>query len=196
MTFLKKNNAYNLLNYLLKIIPYKIVKKISYKEKENTLSFFVNKENLKFFLLFLKNHSLLQFKTLVAITAVDYPEKSERFEVNYFLLSYKLNLRIILKTTTNDITPIDSIYEIYKSAVWYEREVWDLFGVFFSNNPDLRRILTDYGFEGYPFRKDYPQIGFFEVRYDDEQKYVVYEPIEVAQEFRSFDFIMPWMNVK
>lgn len=196
MTFIKKNNAYSLLTYILKLLPYKFIKKIVYKEKENVINFFVKKENLNNFLLFLKNHSLLQFKTLIGITAVDYPEKLERFEVNYFLLSYKLNLRVIIKTTTNDITPLDSVSNIYKSAVWYEREVWDLFGVFFSNNPDLRRILTDYGFEGYPFRKDFPQIGFFEIRYDDEQKYVIYEPIEIAQEFRSFDFIMPWMNVK
>jgi NADH dehydrogenase (ubiquinone) Fe-S protein 3 len=117
MTFIKKNNAYNLLTYLLKLLPYKFIKKVVYKEKENIISFFVTKENLQYFLLFLKNHSLLQFQTLIGITAVDYPEKLERFEINYFLLSYKLNLRIIIKTTTNDVTPIDSIYNIYKSAV-------------------------------------------------------------------------------
>lgn len=196
MTFIKKNNAYNLLSYLLKILPYKLIGNIIYKEKENLISFFVKKENLKNFLLFLKNHSLLQFKTLIAITAVDYPEKADRFEVNYFLLSYKLNLRITIKTVTNGVEPLESISNVYNSAVWYEREVWDMFGIFFSSNPDLRRILTDYGFEGYPFRKDFPQIGFFEIRYDDENKYVIYEPIEIAQEFRSFDFIMPWTNVK
>lgn len=117
MNFLKRNNAYNLLTYLLKLIPYKVIEKIFYKEKENTISFFVNKENLNFFLLFLKNHSLLQFKTLVAITAVDYPENEQRFEINYFLLSYKLNLRLIVKTTTSDIVPIESVSNIYKSAV-------------------------------------------------------------------------------
>jgi len=117
MTFIKKNNAYNLLTYLLKLLPYKFIKKVVYKEKENIISFFVTKETLQYFLLFLKNHSLLQFKTLIGITAVDYPEKLERFEVNYFLLSYKLNLRIIIKTTTNDVTPIDSISNVYKSAV-------------------------------------------------------------------------------
>lgn len=196
MTFIKKNNAYSLLTYILKLLPYKFIKKIVYKEKENVINFFVKKENLNNFLLFLKNHSLLQFKTLIGITAVDYPEKLERFEVNYFLLSYKLNLRVIIKTTTNDITPLDSVSNIYKSAVWYEREVWDLFGVFFSNHPDLRRILTDYGFEGFPFRKDFPQTGFVEVRYDDQKKYVLYEPLELAQEFRSFDFISPWSNLK
>jgi len=117
MTFIKKNNAYNLLSYLLKILPYKLIGNIIYKEKENLISFFVKKENLKNFLLFLKNHSLLQFKTLIAITAVDYPEKADRFEVNYFLLSYKLNLRITIKTVTNDVEPLESISNVYNSAV-------------------------------------------------------------------------------
>lgn len=192
----QKQNYYNFLIYLLNVLPYKMVEKIDYKENENHFTLFIKGSNLNHFLLFMKNNSLLQFKTLIAITAVDYPEKLNRFEITYFLLSYKLNLRINVKVVTSDIHPVHSIYTIYPSAIWYEREIWDLFGVFFSNNPDLRRILTDYGFEGYPFRKDFPQIGFVEVRYDDEQKYVVYEPIEIAQEFRSFDFIMPWMNVK
>lgn len=191
-----KKNPYNFLIYILNIFPYKIIKNIHYKENENHFTLVINSNYLHTFLLFLKNNLLLQFKTLVAITATDYPEKLNRFEITYFLLSYKLNFRITLKVVTSDIMPINSVYKIYPSAIWYEREIWDLFGVFFSNNPDLRRILTDYGFEGYPFRKDFPQIGFVEVRYDDEQKYVVYEPIEIAQEFRSFDFIMPWMNVK
>ena len=144
----------------------------------------------------MKNHYQLQFKTLISITAVDYPNKLDRFEVNYFLLSYKLNTRLIIKINTTDTNPIKSITSIYSSASWYEREVWDLFGIFFSNHPDLRRILTDYGFDGFPFRKDFPQTGYLEVRYDDEKKYVLYEPIEIAQEFRSFDFITPWLNVK
>ena len=191
-----KKDQYNFLVYLLNVFPYKIIKKINYKESENNFTLTIDSIYLDNFLLFLKNNLLLQFKTLIAITAIDYPENLNRFEVTYFLLSYKLNLRITLKVLTSDIIPINSVYKIYPSAIWYEREIWDLFGVFFSNNPDLRRILTDYGFEGYPFRKDFPQIGFVEVRYDDEQKYVVYEPVEIAQEFRSFDFIMPWMNVK
>ena len=97
---------------------------------------------------------------------------------------------------TNDTTPVPSITSVYKGANWYEREVWDLFGVFFSNHPDLRRILTDYGFDGFPFRKDYPQTGYFELRYDDEKKHVLYESIEMSQEFRSFDFVSPWLQVK
>ena len=145
---------------------------------------------------FLKNNYFLQFKSLISITAVDYPDKKDRFEVNYFLLSYKLNTRIIVKISTNDVTPIKSISSIFSSANWYEREVWDLFGIFFSGHPDLRRILTDYGFEGFPFRKDFPQTGFVEVRYDDQKKHVLYEPLEITQEFRSFDFISPWTNIK
>jgi NADH:ubiquinone oxidoreductase subunit C len=97
---------------------------------------------------------------------------------------------------TNDTEPVNSVTPIYKGANWYEREVWDLFGVFFSNHPDLRRILTDYGFEGFPFRKDFPQTGFVEVRYDDQKKYVLYEPLEMTQEYRSFDFLSPWSNLK
>lgn len=193
---MEKKFNYYFLTHILKLWPYKIIEKIYYKKTENIFTFLINPNYLNHFLIFLKNNTLLQFKTLIAITAVDYPEKENRFEINYFLLSYQLNTRIIIKVNTSDIKPISSIYNIYPSAVWYEREIWDLFGVFFSNNPDLRRILTDYGFEGYAFRKDFPQIGFFEIRYDDEQKYVLYEPIEIAQEFRSFDFIMPWLNVK
>lgn len=190
------NIFYNLIVYLIKILPYNFFYKIVYKINDNNLIFFIKKNNLKFLLNFLKNHHALQFKTLISITAVDYPQNKERFEVNYFLLSYLLNIRIIIKVTTDDVTPIESISSIYQSSSWYEREVWDLFGIFFSNHLDLRRILTDYGFEGFPFRKDFPQTGFLEVRYDDEKKYVLYEPIEISQEFRSFDFTTPWLNVK
>lgn len=189
-----KEIRYNLINYIIRILNNKFGFKFTYKITTDSIVIYTNKENLKFLLFFLKNHYALQFKTLISITCVDYPEKQERFEVNYFLLSYKLNTRLIIKTETNDVTPIPSITQIYKGASWYEREVWDLFGVFFSDNSDLRRILTDYGFEGFPFRKDFPQSGFFEVRYDDEKKYILYEPVELAQEFRSFDFSTPWLN--
>lgn len=193
---LKNKNSYNIINYLIKILVYNFAKKIELRQHENTITIYCKKSNLNFLLLFLKNHNKLQYKTLISITAIDYPEKEDRFEVVYFLLSYKLNNRLIIKVSTNDITPIDSISNIYSGASWYEREVWDLFGVFFSNHPDLRRILTDYGFDGFPFRKDFPQTGFLEVRYDDEKKYVLYEPIEIAQEFRLFDFTTPWLSVK
>ena len=189
-------NCYNLANYLIKIAPSFIDKNIQINIKENILIINTTKEALLNLLLFLKNNQFLQFKTLVSITAVDYPKKKNRFEINYFLLSYKLNTRIIIKLETNDTTPVPSITSIYKGANWYEREVWDLFGVFFSNHPDLRRILTDYGFEGFPFRKDFPQTGFVEVRYDDEKKYVTYESLELTQEFRSFDFVNPWSDLK
>ena len=190
------NTQFNLLNYLLQVIPKYLTYGIIINLTDNTISIKTNQTNLISLLNFLKNNYLLQFKTLISITAVDYPEKQERFEVNYFLLSYKLNTRITIKLTTNDITPVPSINSIYSSANWYEREVWDMFGVFFSGHPDLRRILTDYGFEGFPFRKDFPQTGFVEVRYDDQKKHVLYEPLEMAQEFRSFDFIGPWTNIK
>ena len=195
---LKKQNhsIYNILNYLIKVIPTCIKNTVSFKLVDNTITLATNNFNLILLLNFLKNNYFLQFKTLISITAVDYPERKNRFEINYFLLSYKLNTRIIIKITTNDVTPINSITSIYSSANWYEREVWDLFGVFFSGHPDLRRILTDYGFEGFPFRKDFPQTGFVEVRYDDQKKHVLYEPLEMAQEFRSFDFISPWTNIK
>ena len=189
-------NTYNLVNYLLKTIPLFINRDIKINHRENVLTLHVSRENLLNIVKFLKDNQLLQFKTLISITAVDYPKNKERFEVNYFLLSYKLNKRIILKVNTDDVTPLPSLTSIYKGANWYEREVWDLFGVFFSNHPDLRRILTDYGFEGFPFRKDFPQTGFVEVRYDDQKKYVLYEPLEITQEFRSFDFLSPWTNLK
>ena len=189
-------NTYNLLNYLIQSIPKFINSNIRINTNEDILIIHTKNEYLLDLLNFLKNNQLLQFKTLISITAVDYPNNSNRFELNYFLLSYKLNTRLIIKLETNDTTPVNSIVSIYSGANWYEREVWDLFGVFFSNHPDLRRILTDYGFEGFPFRKDFPQTGFVEVRYDDQKKYVMYEPLEVAQEYRSFDFISPWSNLK
>lgn len=188
--------VYNLLNYIIKTSPAFVKTKINLRLSDDTLVIHTSRESLITLLYFLRSHINLQFKTLISITAVDYPELSERFEVNYFLLSYKLNTRITVKVTTDDINPIPSATEVFSSANWYEREVWDLYGVFFSNHPDLRRILTDYGFEGFPFRKDFPQTGFVEVRYDDQKKYVVYEPLELTQEFRSFDFISPWSNVK
>lgn len=201
MTNLKENqmqnciDSYNLLQYLLKTIPKYLHKKINLNLQNNTITIYSSIDNFSNLILFLKNHQPLKFKTLTSITAVDYPEKDKRFEVNYFLLSYKLNTRIIIKLMTDDLTPVPSISSIYKSANWYEREIWDLFGVVFSNHSDLRRILTDYGFDGFPFRKDFPQNGFLEVRYDDEKKHVLYEPVELSQEFRSFDFISPWSKI-
>ncbi len=175
------------------ILPFCIKDQIHIK---NDIIIWTTNENLTILLNFLKNHRLLQFKSLISITAVDYPDKEDRFEVNYFLLSYKVNKRVVVKVTARTDTTLPSSTSIFESAGWYEREVWDTFGVFFSGHPDLRRILTDYGFEGFPFRKDFPQTGFVEVRYDDEKKHVVYEPLELAQDYRYFDLLSPWMNIK
>ncbi|MEO3430031.1 NADH-quinone oxidoreductase subunit C [Pelagibius sp. CAU 1746] len=143
-------------------------------------------------LTFLRDDQNCQFKQLVDVTAVDRPDQAERFEVVYNLLSLKLNQRIRVKLSTDERTAVTSVCGVFSSAIWLEREVWDMFGVFFSGHPDLRRILTDYGFEGHPLRKDFPLTGFKEVRYDEEQKRVVYEPVKLPQEFRRFDFMSPW----
>jgi NADH dehydrogenase (ubiquinone) Fe-S protein 3 len=126
------------------------------------------------------------------MTAVDYPTRSHRFELVYMLLSLPYNTRIKVKTYANEVDPIPSTVSLFKGAEWMEREVWDMYGVFFTQHPDLRRILTDYGFEGHPLRKDFPLTGFTEVRYDDSKKRVVQEPLELAQAFRYFEYQSPW----
>lgn len=146
-------------------------------------------------LIFLRDHTNAQLKCLMELTAVDYPEREKRFEVVYCLLSIKYNARVVVKTMIDEMTPLASACSVFNSANWYEREVWDLFGIYFVNHPDLRRILTDYGFQGHPMRKDFPLSGYVEVRYDDEQKRVVTEPLQLAQEFRSFDFTSPWEQI-
>ena len=143
-------------------------------------------------LTFLRDDTNCAFKVLVDLCGVDYPEREDRFEVVYNLLSTKLNQRIRVKIATDEATPVPSVSEVFHSAGWYEREAWDLYGIFFSDHPDLRRLLTDYGFEGHPLRKDFPLTGYVEVRYDAEQKRVVYEPVALTQEFRTFDFLSPW----
>lgn len=141
---------------------------------------------------FLKMHSSSQFKCFIQATAVDYPERKDRFRVVYNLLSTRFNARIRVQTYVDEITPLESATKVFLGADWFEREVWDMFGVFFHSHPDMRRILTDYGFEGHPFRKDFPLSGYVEVRYDDAEKRVVQEPVEIAQEYRSFDYSTPW----
>jgi len=141
---------------------------------------------------FLKNHHNAQFGSLVDIAGVDFPTREYRFEIVYNLLSLRYNSRIRVKTYTDEFTPIDSINDIFKAANWNEREAWDMFGIYFSNHPDLRRILTDYGFDGHPLRKDFPLTGYVECRYDDELRRVVQEPVELAQEYRKFDLAAPW----
>lgn len=144
----------------------------------------------------LKNLQTIEgFSTLIDITAVDYPENAQRFEIVYHLLSMNNNIRVRVKTAIKDGQSIQSAVEIWPVANWFEREVFDMYGVLFENHPDLRRILTDYGFEGHPLRKDFPLTGYQEVRYDEEQKRVVYEPVKLVQEFRNFDFLSPWENM-
>ena len=141
---------------------------------------------------FLKADSACKFSTLVDITAVDYPERLARFEVVYHLLSMYQNHRIRLKVAVRESDMVPSIVTVHEGANWFEREVFDMFGILFSGHPDLRRILTDYGFRGYPLRKDFPTTGYTEVRYDEAQKRVVYEPVSLVQEYRQFDFMSPW----
>ncbi|MDE2228824.1 MAG: NADH-quinone oxidoreductase subunit C [Alphaproteobacteria bacterium] len=141
---------------------------------------------------FLRDNPACGFNVLVDVCGVDYPERAERLEVVYNLLSTTRNQRIRLKVTTDEQTPVPSATPVYSAAGWFERECWDLLGVYFSDHPDLRRLLTDYGFEGHPLRKDFPLTGYVEVRYDEGQKRVVYEPVKLKQEFRSFDFLSPW----
>ncbi len=141
---------------------------------------------------FLRDDQNCQFKQLVDVTAVDYPDREARFTVVYNLLSLRHNQRVRVKTAVAEGATMDSVVGVFSSANWMEREVWDLFGVPFSGHPDLRRILTDYGFEGHPLRKDFPLTGHVEVRYDEGQKRVVYEPVKLTQEFRTFDFMSPW----
>jgi NADH-quinone oxidoreductase subunit C len=141
---------------------------------------------------FLRDDTSCLFVNLTDICGVDYPSRDKRFEVVYHFLSPKQNMRIRVKLKADDETPVPSIVEVFPGAEWFEREIYDMYGVLFSGHPDLRRILTDYGFDGYPLRKDFPLTGYVEVRYDDEKKRVVYEPVRLNQEFRDFDFMSPW----
>ena len=148
----------------------------------------VHSESIVKVMTFLRDDINCQFKVLLDICGVDYPERVERFDIIYNLLSMTLNQRIRVKIHTDEKKPVPSVTSVFNSANWWEREAWDLFGIYFSGHPDLRRILTDYGFEGHPLRKDFPLSGYVEVRYDDEQKRVVYEPVKMTQDFRNFDF--------
>jgi NADH-quinone oxidoreductase subunit C len=163
----------------------------TYFESEE-LTVILSKSILIKVLNFLKDDKVFQFKQLIDICGVDYPNRLDRFEIVYHLLSVSLNQRIRIKLSVNDGDTVPSIVSIYDAANWYEREVWDLFGVIFTDHPDLRRILTDYGFEGHPLRKDFPLSGFIQVKYDDAEKRVVNEKVNLVQDFRSFDFESPW----
>ncbi|HET6389507.1 NADH-quinone oxidoreductase subunit C [Hyphomicrobium sp.] len=161
---------------------------ISYDE----LTITVARENIVQVLTRLRDDPKCQFEVLIDICGVDYPERAERFDVVYHLLSMRLNQRLRVKISTDEATPVASVNDVYPAANWYEREAYDLYGIRFTGHPDLRRILTDYGFQGHPLRKDFPLTGYVEVRYDDEKKRVVYEPVKLTQEFREFDFESPW----
>ncbi|MBN8996925.1 MAG: NADH-quinone oxidoreductase subunit C [Rhizobiales bacterium] len=149
-------------------------------------------EGIVAFLRFLYDDPKLRFVNITDICGVDYPQREKRFDVVYHLLSPTLNRRIRVKVMTDEETPVPSATPVFPGADWFEREAYDLYGILFSGHPDLRRILTDYGFAGHPLRKDFPLTGFVEVRYDDERKRVVYEPVKLAQQFRDFDFLSPW----
>jgi len=205
-----KNMLAKYLNWsetLIKIIP-KGIKKIDIKlwqsfhqSLNNSMDVQItielkDKKDLHLIINFLKKHTMFKFVTLSDFTCTDYISRSDRFELTYILLSYKLSERLILKTNIPLNESIDSLVNIYSNANWAEREVWDMFGIFFIGHHDLRRILTDYGFEGYPLRKDFPLTGFVEVRYDDEKKCLVYEPVELTQEYRLFTFLSPWESNK
>lgn len=162
------------------------------KEAVHEISITVTRDGLLDAMIALRDTPGLEYQQLMEISGVDYPDRPERFEVCYHLLSLTRNHRIRIKVTADEETPVPSVTHIWPVAGWLEREVFDMYGVLFEGNPDLRRILTDYGFRGHPFRKDFPLTGYVEMRYSEEHKRVVYEPVELAQDFRSFDFMSPW----
>ena len=160
--------------------------------RHGELTLTVNAADIVRLATFLRDDPACQFVNLVDITAVDWPSREQRFDVVYHFLSPRLNQRIRVKVVTDEATPVPWIIGVFKGADWFEREAYDLYGVLFTGHPDMRRILTDYGFEGHPLRKDFPLTGFVEVRYDDEEKRVRYDKVALAQEFRNFDFLSPW----
>jgi NADH-quinone oxidoreductase subunit C len=165
---------------------------VSVSQRLDELTVVVNAGAIVRVLTFLRDDDQCGFTCLLDVCGVDWPQRERRFDVVYNMLSVRLNLRIRVKLETDAQTPVPTATGVFPSAGWYEREAWDLFGIYFSDHPDLRRLLTDYGFEGHPLRKDFPLTGHVEVRYDDEQKRVVYEPVKLAQDFRRFDFLSPW----
>ena len=165
---------------------------LSWHIAAHELTFVAKGEDIVSFVRFLRDDPRFAFISLIDICGVDWPAREQRFDVVYHLLSPTLNQRVRIKVATDEATPVPSITPVYPGADWFEREAYDFYGILFTGHPDLRRILTDYGFEGHPLRKDFPLTGFVEVRYDDERKRVVYEPVKLAQQFRDFDFLSPW----
>lgn len=156
------------------------------------LTLLADREPILTLLRFLRDDAQCRFETLIDICGVDYPDRNDRFEVVYHLLSMRLNQRIRVRIRTNEDTPVPSATALWPAANWFEREAFDMYGIAFADHPDLRRILTDYGFEGWPLRKDFPLTGHYEVRYDSLDKRVIYEPVKLTQEYRNFDFLSPW----
>jgi NADH-quinone oxidoreductase subunit C len=167
-------------------------KQTGFKVALGELTIDVKRDSVPDVIAFLRDDERCRFGSLIDICGVDYPEREERFDVVYHLLSPWLNHRIRVRTTAGPDTPVPSIVDLFPGANWFEREAYDLYGVLFDGHPDLRRLLTDYGFQGHPLRKDFPLTGFVELRYDNELKRVVYEPVKLMQEFRTFDFLSPW----
>jgi NADH dehydrogenase (ubiquinone) Fe-S protein 3 len=188
-----------LADYLIKVVPkwikFAVAGPAQSNDTHNELTLYTTPEALLPLARFLRDHVNTQFKCLIDVTAVDFPERPARFEVVYHLLSPRWNSRLRLKACVDEVTPVPSLSGLYPAANWFERETWDMFGVFFKDHPDLRRILTDYGFTGHPLRKDFPLSGYTEVRYDYAKKRVVSEPLELSQEFRYFDFQSPWADL-
>ena len=170
------------------------VRSVDVAHEELTLT--IHRDRVLKVLRFLRDDALCRFTTLIDICGVDWPSRTDRFEVVYHMLSMHLNQRIRIVLSTDEDTPVDSVVELFPAANWFEREAFDMYGILFDHHPDLRRILTDYGFHGHPLRKDFPLSGFNQVVYDDEQKRVVYEPVELVQEYRDFDFLSPWEGAK
>ena len=180
--------------YLMEHLPSKV--EVQHLSDDKALVIHTDPEHIVSILAFLRDDARSQYKVLTDITAVDYPEREARFEVVYNLLSLRFSTRIRVKLRADETMLVPSATAVYSAANWFEREVWDMYGVMFADHPDLRRILTDYGFEGHPQRKDFPLTGYVEVRYDEQQKKVVYEPVKLDQEFRNFDFESPWEGTK
>lgn len=182
--------------YYIILMMGKFIKKIKISKGEYHI-YLKNYNDIEKILFFFKYNIICQFKILISVCGVDFIENlKERFEINYNLLSVKYWSRIHIKVRVAEFVAMPSVIKIFKNANWYEREVWDMYGIFFKNHSDLRRILTDYGFDGFPLRKDFPQTGYLELRYNYDYKHLVYEPLELAQEFRNFDFLSPWNQIK
>ena len=186
----------NLIDLEKKINSELTTKINSSKIKHNQISLTIDSEDIIDVILFLKTSENTKFRQLVDITAVDYPENDKRFNLVYLLLSHEFNTRIIIQSSINENEVVPTITKIYPAANWMEREVFDMYGINFKDHPDLRRILTDYGFEGFPLRKDFPLTGHNEVRYSEDEKKVIYEPVKLEQNYRNFDYESPWEGTK